>query len=211
MKISYKGFTLIEMLIVLVIIGILAGAMMIASAYVVSSVKAIRVLNNLQHLKKATFSWYTDNLGKIQTDGRVKFKVSYVKSDGTKYFKEEINPIQEFNKYALGIYHYLSLGNLLSLNASSLEDSSSGKNAWKIIPAGGYGIYDAGQNNRTTWFVGYRFEEGEEGVKERLKARAEADGLHFSKEYPNRDIGDDSIVWMKVFGPWIPTKKNNNS
>ena len=193
-RVSNKGFTLLEILIVLVIIGILSCAMMLASAYIISSVKTIKIINNLKHLKKATYAWYTDNLAKIQPDGRVKFN-------------GQINPIQEFNKHTLGIYHYLSLGNLLSLNASSGEDSSNGKNSWKIIPEGGYGIYDAGQNNRTTWFVGYKFEKGEEGVKERLKARAEADGLHFSDKYPNSDKGDESIVWMKIFGSWVPSKK----
>ena len=194
MKNSSKGFTLIETLIVLVIISILACATMLASRYMINSVKALRIINNLQHLKKATYSWYTDNLSKVQSDGMVKFK-------------GQTNPIQEFNKHTLGIYHYLSLGNLLSLNASSVEDSSGGNNAWKVIPEGGYGIYDAGNGNRTTWFVGYKFSKGEEGVKERLKARAEVDGLHFTEGYPNREVGNESIVWMKVFGPWTPPKQ----
>ncbi len=66
-----KGFTLVELLIVIVIIGILSAMMMISSGEAVSSAKAAGIVNNLRAVKIAALSYYeehSDTAGAITKD-----------------------------------------------------------------------------------------------------------------------------------------------
>lgn len=56
-----KGFTLVELLIVIVVIGILSAMMMLSSTEAVSSAKASNIISNLRNLKTAALAWYADN------------------------------------------------------------------------------------------------------------------------------------------------------
>ena len=67
-----KGFTLVELLIVIVVIGVLSAMMMLSSTEAVSSAKAAKVINNLRQLKTAALSWYTDNYDKVSNIGKIK-------------------------------------------------------------------------------------------------------------------------------------------
>ena len=64
-----RGFTLVELLIVIVVIGVLSAMMMLSSTEAVSSAKAARIISNLRNLKTAALAWYADNLDFIE--GRV--------------------------------------------------------------------------------------------------------------------------------------------
>ncbi|MBQ6666266.1 MAG: prepilin-type N-terminal cleavage/methylation domain-containing protein [Synergistaceae bacterium] len=66
MKEGRKGFTLVELLIVIVVIGILAGMMMLSSTEAVTSAKATKIISDLTVLKKAVISWYADNYERIE-------------------------------------------------------------------------------------------------------------------------------------------------
>lgn len=57
-----EGFTLVELLIVIVVIGILSAMMMLSSTEAVSSAKASNIVSNLRNLKTAALAYYTDNL-----------------------------------------------------------------------------------------------------------------------------------------------------
>ena len=59
-----KGFTLVELLIVIVVIGILSAMMMLSSTEAVTSARASNIVSNLRNLKTAALSLYTDNLDK---------------------------------------------------------------------------------------------------------------------------------------------------
>ena len=61
-SIRREGFTLVELLIVIVVIGILSAMMMLSSTEAVSSARASNIVSNLRNLKTAALSWYIDSL-----------------------------------------------------------------------------------------------------------------------------------------------------
>ena len=69
MKNSRKGFTLVELLIVIVVIGVLSTMMMLSSTEAVSSAKASNIISNLRNLKTAALAWYADNLSTADASG----------------------------------------------------------------------------------------------------------------------------------------------
>lgn len=62
-----KGFTLVELLIVIVIIGILAGGMMLASGSATESAKASNMVSGLRSAKAAGLTWFANNAGASAT------------------------------------------------------------------------------------------------------------------------------------------------
>ena len=56
-----KGFTLVELMLVVVVIAILAKLIMIASDEIITTSHAARILSNLTEFKKAALAWYADN------------------------------------------------------------------------------------------------------------------------------------------------------
>lgn len=62
-----KGFTLIEMLIVIVIIGILSSMMMLSSTESVSSAKAADIITSLNNIKIAALAHYIDSFDVYNT------------------------------------------------------------------------------------------------------------------------------------------------
>ncbi len=59
-----KGFTLVELLIAIIIIGILAGMMMLATTDVIAKAEATRIVSNLRTLKSAVIMYQLEN-GKL--------------------------------------------------------------------------------------------------------------------------------------------------
>jgi len=65
-KTMRKGFTLVELLIVIVVIGILSAMMMLSSTEAVSSARAADIISDLRNLKTACLAYYADNLDFVE-------------------------------------------------------------------------------------------------------------------------------------------------
>ena len=209
-----KAFTLVELLIVIVVIGVLAGAFMYSSTEAVTTARATVILNNLHIVKDAVLSFYTDNPDL--------FEFGRMSSGIQNYLKSNKNAVKQIANHFKG--HDINFQNMNSSNAQHMPFVDEG---YYGVADAGYeeyknvtdktGTYIGGAASRYTWFVGYRFKSNEGRVKEKLKARAKSMGLTFAGRIPNyerlalisddqgRDVnystGDD-VVWLRVFGEW---------
>ena len=158
-----KGFTLVELLIVIVVIGILSAMMMLSSTEAVSSAKANNVISNLRNLKTALISWYVDNIDRVQPNGtdkgHTKYKITNVDGTGGQSLTEFVKT-DDGNKELL---RYLNNENAINLKS----DKSSPKND------GDYYIKDV---NWERWYVWYQV-GSDTRVKEKLASRAKSLGL----------------------------------
>jgi general secretion pathway protein G len=86
-----KGFTLVELLIVIVIIGILAGGMMLASGAATATATATTIVSDLRSLAGAAVMFYADNLtANTQTVVGISSLYKYM-GDSKKIAKESQN------------------------------------------------------------------------------------------------------------------------
>ena len=201
MKINRKGFTLVELLIVIVVIGVLAAMFILSSTESVTSAKASNIITNLQLLKRAVLAWHMDNREKVLRNGMVKIG-------------NETHPIQEWSDSALKLSNYFSHLGGSAINLNSVAQKAEGTSRKNTdLGVGCYGVCDGGTErdpnddsietayHRQIWYVGYRFTENEEAVKEKLRARKESAGLVFGTADAHIDtVRDNGVaVWMKVF------------
>ena len=101
-----EGFTLVELLIVIVVIGVLSAMMMLSSTEAVSSAKAADIISDLRNLKTAALAWYADNLDYVGqlvgADGTTSgTKFSNLNSEKEKIFKYMNNDNID-SKYSFG-------------------------------------------------------------------------------------------------------------
>ena len=172
--IKRKGFTLVELLIVIVVIGVLSAMMMLSSTEAVSSAKANNIISNLRNLKTAVLSWYADNIDKVAADGQI---------------------VENSTKYYLGTYlssHTDDFKKYLS-NGGSISLEKHGDNTTKGVYclAGGLNGTDSDK-----WYVGYRFTNDDGRVKNKIAARAASIGLVQKDETTYTPQGD--FVYMRI-------------
>ena len=100
-----KGFTLVELLIVIVVIGILSAMMMISSSEAVSSAKATNIVANLRAMQIAALSYYEEHSDAtsiteddLKNDNLIKYIKKTNKGDGKDDHEADI-----LNAYAVVI------------------------------------------------------------------------------------------------------------
>ena len=198
-----KGFTLIGVLIVIVVIGVLAAMMMLSSTEAISTAKAAKILANLQTLKRAAELWYADNREKITVDGRV--KIGNTTHSIHEWYDKDIHLSRYIdNIEKAGIF----------LHKKSYTDPNTG-NGITELEKGSYGLYDGGtfkeknaqdkwvqtEFHRNSWYVGYRFKDDEDKVREKIRGRMKSAGVFFGTADVHKDTYYDNnmVVWLKVF------------
>jgi len=72
------GFTLVELLIVIIIIGILAGAMLLVAGSGTDKAEATKIVSNLRSLKAAALMYYADNPNVTTLSGDIALLKDYM-------------------------------------------------------------------------------------------------------------------------------------
>ena len=191
-----KGFTLIELMVVIVVAGILAAMFMFSTTEAVTTAKANNIITDLQSLKKATLSWYADNRSNVKAgDYKTSYEVHYnSKKKNFEGFTSEAGGAAEIIKY-------LDNNALILKKMAKLERS--------FIREGYYFtcIDSRGDRKGDIWYVGYCFNEEDTKVKEKVAKRAASLGLiggpnnarYAHPDKPARTFNsDDKIVWLHI-------------
>ncbi len=172
-----KGFTLVELLIVIVVIGVLSAMMMLASNEAVTSAKALRIINDLSLIKRAVNAWYLDNHQRlaITTANNGYFIDAKRRTDG-KY--EGGTRLHDYlNNHPEEIAKYFSTNNV-GINMSKGNWTHASRDQY-YATTGNYGIYFGYSN--TICYVLYKISDHNDDIearlKAKLKARAESAGL----------------------------------
>jgi len=147
-----RGFTLVELLIVIIIIGILAGAMMLVAGRSRDSAEASKIISDLRSVKAAALIWLTENPAGLAT------------SDWTGL---ETNP-KPLNKYLdkpLIPEKHNFLFEAADIKVGEDDTETEGD-----------------ESKATVWFLGYNLGENganvREGVKTNLAKQAKSVGLY---------------------------------
>lgn len=143
------AFTLVELLIVVVFIGIFAGFMALVAGRGSDNAEATKIVSNLRTLKTAAILYYTDNVGMDLEEG--------------------VNHIKLLNSY---------LDKDLAFNAiesSAVRNAASFVFATPVYAAAVEGYYFEVVGGG--WYVYYKFPSDMGGVKKKLAEMAAATGL----------------------------------
>ena len=156
-----KGFTLVELLIVIIIIGILAGAMMLVAGTSRDSAEASRIISDLRNMKAAALMWMAEN------------PTGYSNIDWTNL---GLDP-SPLNKY---------LDRPLDVNTMRFKFvEGSIVKSWKTAEGG----EDVADEAEEAWFLGYDLAGGDNynavrsGVKKNLAQQAKSAGLYGKKKF----------------------------
>ena len=197
MKEWRKGFTLVELLIVIVVIGILAGMMMLSSTEAVTSAKATKIISDMKQLQKAVLAWYLDNYDRFvwASDGS---KNGY-KLDGNQEIHTYLNSHPEEIQRYFSSNFKLSDGLLHSGNKQTYDSF--------YATVGGFSVYMGESNTRC--YVVYKISDDDKKqdqsrLREKLLGRAKSAGLlsyNYSRSKGNKAQSYDggNHVFMEVF------------
>ena len=183
---KHRGFTLVELLIVIVVIGVLSAMMMLSSTEAVSSAEAAKVISNMRNLKTAVLEWYADNLDRVKKNGD---NYNVFSTDGT-------NPqsLSTFTASAAGKAEILKYLN----DASFVLATKPAKNSNTANSNGEYIIADV---NYKTWYVYYTVGSNTK-LKQKLASRAKSLGLKGNDSIGNnnntKDYTNEKYVMLPI-------------
>jgi prepilin-type N-terminal cleavage/methylation domain-containing protein len=145
-----KGFTLVELLIVIIIIGILAGGMMLVAGTSRDSAEAARIISDLRTVKSAALMWIVENPMGF-SEGNWK-ELEQNPSPLNKYLDRALDKNTMRFKFEVG-----------TIVQSWDNDNPVGENVWLLG-------YDLAQ--------GDNYDEVRSGVKKNLENQAKSAGLY---------------------------------
>ncbi len=103
MRNLHKGFTLVEVLIVMGVIGILSSAMLFASRESVRTTRAGNVITTLRNFASAAMTFYTDSMDHFTRDPNYNIDIDKstqgLKGRVKKYMYSEGNTVKDEGKY----------------------------------------------------------------------------------------------------------------
>lgn len=179
-----KGFTLVELLIVIIIIGILAGAMMLVAGTSRDTAEASRIISDLRTVKSAAVMWMADSPTSI--DDKAWTDLNDDPSPLNKYLDRVIDPEKTKLIFATGMVK-------IKFNISSDDPT------------------DYETKEQTAWLLGYDLGDVRSGVKDRLEGQASSAGLYggpvaedapitidLTTNTPQYFIADDEAVYVIV-------------
>ena len=101
------GFTLVELLIVIAVIGILSSMMMLSSSESVASAKAAGIISDMTTIRTAALAYFADNAKEINKAGQ-NFNLADKREDVMKYIDQ--STLHDNNKYLLVNYFGVNAG-----------------------------------------------------------------------------------------------------
>ena len=197
-----KGFTLVELLIVILVIGILAVMMILSSTEAVTTAKATKIINDLHLMKRAANAWYLENYGRLgktsngfYVDAKWDAK-NNIYTGGTRLHEYLNSHSNEIARY------FSSTGMSFNSTIANWEHASRDQYGASI---GNYAVYFGYSN--TICYVLYRVsnhnDNAEAKLKAKLKARAKSAGLlvYDYKSNPKHKAYDGKAanVFMEAF------------
>jgi len=161
-----KGFTLVELLIVIIIIGILAGAMMLVAGTSRDLAEASRIISDLRNMKAAALMWMAEN------------PTGYSITDWTK-LQSDPSPL---NKYLDRPLDKNTMRFTFEVGTIIISWKGSGATAEQYKPE--EKVY-----KEEAWFLGYdlaasvgKYDAVRSGVKKNLAQQAKSAGLYGKTE-----------------------------
>ena len=150
-----KGFTLVELLIVIIIIGILAGAMMLVAGTSRDSAEASKIISDLRNMKAATLMWISEN----PTVGGADWEALDSSQD----------KLDQLNKYldrplTKGEHPYVF--KVQEFAIVTLDDPATP------------GDESSKETLGEAWVLGYKLTDAREGLKSNLQKQAASVGLY---------------------------------
>jgi prepilin-type N-terminal cleavage/methylation domain-containing protein len=188
-----KGFTLVELLIVIVVIGILSAMMYMSSTEAIAMADVTKITNDLRMLSTAAQHWYFDNEASIYETSDASDKGYHIKING-----KDMRLHDALASDTYGVKKYISNHNF-QLNTGKQND-------WKNMYAavGGYSVYLGFTN--TVCYVVYRLSGDDKmkdyaSIRDKLKGRRNTVNLvyyNFDKQTETPYNGEN-FVCVRVF------------
>lgn len=190
-----KGFTLMEMLVVIVTLGILSAVMLLSSFEAVSSADANNIINNMQQIKMATYAWYKENLSRIIPD----------KTEGYKIRTKGVDQLcKEFIRdHKDEILQYLDNKTLLNLRAKGESPNNTGDYSLITLKKNKQWYICCNLGTTSTIIKNHGSESPELMVKRKLAGRAKTLNLSGKSSIENDNMeetiyNDQKFVCMPI-------------
>ena len=172
-----RGFTLVELLIVIVVIGILSAMMMLSSTEAVTSAKASNIVSNLRNLKTAALAFYVDHLDMMEGVTNVAANAKGINGKTTGEGTTATTTYEEANKFT--IPGSGATAENVTFTKAVAHYMNNAENSATDLETLGYGVLIDANGD---WFVTYDItKEGssteQTQIKQKLAGRAKSVGL----------------------------------